>query len=87
MFSCINRWWKLHFHYDTIFFNYTQMQIKKDFNEISPNFSSSFLGNVIMDNFFLFDLSVFSKCSIIIIKEIHNKYTVNIFLMHWLVLG
>lgn len=69
------------------FFNYTQMQRKKDFNEINPNFKSSFLGNVIMDNFFLFDLSVFSKCSIIIIKEIQNKYTVNIFLMHWLVLG
>lgn len=36
-----------------IFFKYMQIQRKKDFNEISPNFTSSLLGSVIMDNFFL----------------------------------
>ena len=30
------------------------MQRKNDFNEISPNFKSSLLGNVTMDNFFSF---------------------------------
>ena len=63
------------------------MHRKKDFNEIYPNFKSTFLGNVIMGKFFPFYHFVFSKCSIIIIREIHNKYTVNVFLEHWLVLG
>lgn len=63
------------------------MHRKKDFNEIHPNVKSIFLDTAIMGKFFLFNLFVFSKCSIIFLREIHNKHTVYIFLKHRLVSG
>lgn len=60
------------------------MHRKTDFCEGHPNVKGIFFDIVIMGKCFLFSFFVFSKRSIIIIREIHNKHTV-LFLKHRLV--